>query len=273
MKLLSWNVNGLKSVLSRNINGDKIKGKGVAKMINDNTLMTLLRKEDPDYVCLQEIRCSAKSCDHERFISKDIYPYQYVNYSKTKKGYSGTLVACKTKPLRVTYDFETTKDPGLDDEGRVITIYYNDWCLVNVYTPNSGVNGLQRLQWRVSTWDRLFREYVNKLTVMYNVIIMGDFNVIRTDIDSYRVPIPHIAGGTKEERDSFNQLLDHGFIDTFRILRPSDKKYSWVFSGARRLGFRLDYALVNGNFYIYDSDIIEWLGSDHLPLILVCELY
>ncbi len=272
IKIISWNVNGLQSILKRNVNGDKVQGGNVKKMVGANILSRLIADENPDILCLQEIRCSLKF-DHAKFLP-DEYKYQYVNYATTRKGYSGVMVITKLQPLSVAYNFGSIlNDKGLDNEGRVITLEYDDFYIINVYTPNSGVRGLHRLAWRINTWDVKFRAYVTDLSKIKNVIVIGDLNVIHTTLDCYRSPIPHIAGGTIDERNSFEKLLAAGFVDAFRLIYANVKKFTWVYGVERKNGFRLDYALVNGNFKIYDCDVLDYKGSDHLPIFIELATY
>lgn len=189
LKIISWNVNGLKSVLNKDSQGIKSTIAKLTKEEKHNSLSVLINDEHPDILCLQEIKCS-NAFDHQVFIPD--YPYQYANYSN-QKGYSGTLVASKIMPNEVRYNFEELADTiPLDDdinkllrEGRVITVYYDTFVLVNVYAPNSGINGLLRLDIRVNKWESLMRMYLTKISNNgLNIVLIGDLNVVLSTINS-----------------------------------------------------------------------------------------
>ena len=242
MKLVSWNVNGLRAVL----------GKG---------FLDYFKAVNADIFCLQEIKLSEGQLD------LPLEGYQcYYNYAE-KKGYSGTAVFTKVKPLSVTY--------GTDNEGRVITLEFADFYVVNVYTPNSQEE-LARLSFRLD-WDKNFREYVCSLDSIKPVLICGDMNVAHKEID-IKNPKTNLrnAGFTIEERDSFSSLLAAGFTDTFRYLHPTEVCYSWwsyrFKARERNTGWRIDYWLISNRAskWIKEAGIeTTVLGSDHCPIYVV----
>lgn len=242
MKLVSWNVNGLRAVL----------GKG---------FMDFFKSVDADIFCLQEIKLSAGQLD----LSLEGY-HSYYNYAQ-KKGYSGTAVFSKKEPLSVVY--------GSDDEGRVITLEFEDFYVVNVYTPNSQEE-LARLSFRLD-WDAKFRDYVCSLDAVKSVLICGDMNVAHKEID-IKNPKTNLrnAGFTIEERDSFSLLLSSGFTDTFRLLHPTEVCYSWwsyrFKARERNTGWRIDYWLISNraSSKVKEAGIYTTvLGSDHAPVFVV----
>lgn len=260
MKIISWNVNGLRSVLGKNKQGEKIKD-------GENLIETLL-KEDYDIICLQEIKCTTEQVDLE-FIER--MGYNIILNCAQRKGYSGTAIFTKVKPLSVRTDFHD------DNEGRIIIAEYSKFVLVNLYVPNSKPD-LSRLNFRVNEWDVNIRQLVNEITKSgKEVILCGDFNVAHNDIDVHN---PKSANGshgfTKEERESFAKLLDEcSLIDTFRHLHPKTVKYSWFSpfakSRANNKGWRIDYFLVSEKLKnkLKKADIFsEYYGSDHLVIFI-----
>ncbi len=246
MKLISWNVNGLRAC----------KTKGFDEYF---------RIEDADIFCIQETKMQEGQADLE----KEGY-YRYMS-SAIKKGYSGTLVYTKTKPLSVVYGVN-----GLyNDEGRVITLEYETFYLVNVYVPNSK-EGLLRLDYRMIFEDN-FREYLTSLDKVKPVILCGDLNVAHEEID-IKNPKTNLrnAGFTVEEREKFSTLLNSGFTDSFRYLYPERVLYSWwsyrFHAREKNAGWRIDYFVVSNSLKenildsIIDTDI---LGSDHCPVKLI----
>ena len=191
MKWISWNVNGLRACLSKGF-------------------LDFIRKENPDVIALQETKMQPHQADFE------IPGYRIIWNSAQKPGYSGTAVLTKVEPLKITYGIGF---PELDTEGRCITLSYQDLYFVTVYTPNSQ-DGLKRLDIRMR-WDDAFRKYVQKLSAEKTVIICGDMNVAHEEIDLKNPSSNHMnAGFSDEERAKFTELLDAGFIDTFRYFYP-----------------------------------------------------
>ena len=250
MKFVSWNVNGLRAVMSKNF-------------------MEEFDKLDADFFCLQETKLQEGQIDW----NKEGY-YDYWNYAE-KKGYSGTAIFTKHKPISVAYGIGIEEH---DHEGRVITLEYDDYYMIVVYTPNSQ-NELKRLDYRM-TWEDAFREYLCALKDKKPVIVCGDMNVAHKEID-LKNPKTNTknAGFTIEERNKMSELLDAGFIDTFRYLYPDQKDiYSWwsyrFKAREKNAGWRIDYFLVSDNLKdkIKEAKIhTEIFGSDHCPVELVLE--
>ena len=251
MKLISWNVNGIRAIAKKNF-------------FKDFNIMM------PDILCLQE----TKGQDHqvaETLSSIDNY-FIYSN-SAIRKGYSGTAIISKIKPVSVNYDMGIEKH---DQEGRVICAEYENFYLINVYVPNSG-NDLKRLDYR-QIWDLDFFNYLKNLEKNKPVIVCGDFNVAHKEIDLAR-PKPNYnksAGFMQEEIDGMDRFTSGGLIDTFRQLHPdTPNRYSWwsYRGGARdrNVGWRIDYFLVSEDLLtiIEDADILDKVkGSDHCPVSL-----
>lgn len=246
MKLISWNVNGLRACA----------GKGFGESF---------KALDADVVCLQETKMQVGQLDLEF----DGYE-SYWNYAD-KKGYSGTAIYTRVKPLSVSNDIGIDEH---DHEGRVITMEFDDFYLVCVYVPNSQ-DELKRLTYRMK-WEDDFRSYVSGLAEKKGVVICGDLNVAHNDID-IKNPASnrHNAGFTDEERGKFNALLDAGFVDSWRMLNPDTVKYSWwsyrFKARERNAGWRIDYFIVSESMKdrITGAEIHnEIFGSDHCPVEL-----
>lgn len=246
MKLISWNVNGLRACA----------GKGFGESF---------KALDADVVCLQETKMQAGQLDLEF----DGYE-SYWNYAD-KKGYSGTAIYTRIKPLSVSNDIGIDEH---DHEGRVITMEFDDFYLVCVYVPNSQ-DELKRLTYRLK-WEDDFRSYVSGLAEKKGVVICGDLNVAHNEID-IKNPASnrHNAGFTDEERGKFNALLDAGFVDSWRMLNPDTVKYSWwsyrFKARERNAGWRIDYFIVSESMKdrISGAEIHnEIFGSDHCPVEL-----
>lgn len=245
MRFISWNVNGLRAVVKKGF---------------EDIFWSL----DADFVCLQETKLQ------EGQISLDLPGYESYWCYAEKKGYSGTAIFTRHTPLSVSYNLGV---PEHDSEGRVITLEYGDFYLVCVYTPNSQ-DGLRRLDYRMS-WEDDFREYLCELDKAKPVIICGDMNVAHEEIDLKNPATNHMNPGfSDEERGKFTELLDAGFIDTFRSLYPDrTDAYSWwsyrAAARQRNVGWRIDYFVVSerlrGN--IKDAYILPGvMGSDHCPV-------
>ena len=251
MKIISWNVNGIRAVLKKNF-------------------MEFMDEYNPDIICLQEIKASEEQVD----LKLDNYPYKYWN-SAVKKGYSGTAIFSKYPPITVENGLKIEKH---DMEGRVITLELNNYYLVTVYTPNSK-RDLSRLSYRHNEWDIDFLIYLKKLEERKPVIFCGDLNVAHKEID-LKNPKNNKknAGFTLEERQGFNNFIDSGFIDTFRIFNNEEGHYTWwsyMFNArARNIGWRIDY-FCSSNLIknkIKKSIILpEILGSDHAPILIEVE--
>ena len=244
MKLISWNVNGLRACVGKDFEQQ-------FKALN------------ADFFCLQETKIQAGQLD----ISFPGYT-SYWNYAD-KKGYSGTAIFTKHKPLDVTYGIGMDEH---DHEGRVITLEMDDFYLVTVYTPNSQ-DGLRRLDYRMK-WEKDFQDYLHRLDRKKPVVVCGDMNVAHEEIDIKNPKTNRRnAGFTDEEREKMTQLLDSGFIDTFRTLYPEQVTYSWwsyrFRARERNTGWRIDYFLISERLRdrLEDAKIhTEIMGSDHCPV-------
>ncbi|WP_347714718.1 exodeoxyribonuclease III [Prevotella denticola] len=244
MKLISWNVNGLRACVGKDFEQQ-------FKALN------------ADFFCLQETKMQAGQLD----ISFPGYA-SYWNYAD-KKGYSGTAIFTKHKPLDVTYGIGMDEH---DHEGRVITLEMDDFYLVTVYTPNSQ-DGLRRLDYRMK-WENDFQTYLHWLDEKKPVVVCGDMNVAHEEIDIKNPKTNRRnAGFTDEEREKMTQLLDSGFIDTFRTLYPEQVTYSWwsyrFRARERNTGWRIDYFLISERLRdrLEDAKIhTEIMGSDHCPV-------
>ncbi|MBR1592551.1 MAG: exodeoxyribonuclease III [Ruminococcus sp.] len=247
MKFISWNVNGLRAVMNKNFR-------------------EIFESLDADIFCLQEIKCTREQADFE----PEGY-YSYYNSSTAKKGYSGTAVFTKNKPLSVKYGI----DGKHTDEGRVITCEYENFYFVCCYVPNAQPE-LKRIDYRMNFEDDM-REYLTELDKKKPVVYCGDLNVAHNEIDlkNPKTNVGH-PGFSDEERGKFNQLLNAGFADTFRRLYPDKVRYSWwsyrFRAREKNSGWRIDYFIVSERFMNSVKDSIihtDIMGSDHCPVCLV----
>ena len=247
MKLISWNVNGIRAAM----------GKG---------FLDFVKKESPDIMCVQETKMQEGQAE----VPLDGY-HQYW-CSAEKKGYSGTAMFSKEKPVSVSYGLGICEH---DREGRVITAEYHDFYMVDVYVPNSQ-DGLRRLDYRMK-WEDDIREYLKNLEKRKPVIICGDFNVAHKEIDLKNPKTNRKnAGFTDEERDKMTELLESGFTDTFRYFHPdAEGVYSWWsyrFNARKNnAGWRIDYFLVSESLEdrLERAEILtDVYGSDHCPVLL-----
>ena len=250
MKLVSWNVNGLRSCLTKGF-------------------LEYVKQEDPDIVCLQETKLQPEQAVFE------LEGYHRYFHSADKKGYSGTAVLTKEEPLSVVYGFG---DDVHRHEGRVITAEYPEFFLVCCYTPNSQ-DGLKRLDYRME-WEDAFRAYLLALDAKKPVILCGDLNVAHREIDIKNDKTNHMSAGfTDQERGKMTELLDAGFADSFRVLHPDEVKYSWwsyrFHAREKNAGWRIDYFIVSRRIAdrIRAAEIHnEIFGSDHCPVELDIDL-
>lgn len=246
VKLVSWNVNGLRAVA----------GKRFAQIFDEL---------DADCVCLQETKLQKGQIDLE-FLGYT----SYWNYAD-KPGYSGTVIYTRKPVLSVSYGLGVDEH---DHEGRVVTLEFEDFYLVNVYVPNSQ-DGLRRLDYRMR-WEDAFRGFVKSLESRKPVVVCGDMNVAHEEIDLKNPSTNHFnAGFSDEERSKFTELLGSGFIDTWRFQHPDEVKYSWwSYRGGARFrnaGWRIDYFLVSESLreHIFSTEILNDIaGSDHCPVVL-----
>jgi exodeoxyribonuclease-3 len=263
MKLISWNVNGIRSALK----------KGFVEYV---------RKENPDIICLQETKAQQGQAEI------DLPEYEEYWNSAQRKGYAGTAIFSKTKALSVSYGVQEKGKPlelkdkygDANTEGRVITAEYEKFYVVTVYTPNSKPD-LTRLDFRQNTWDPGFLDYLKRLEKKKPVLFCGDLNVAHEEIDLARPDTNHHAHGfTDEERAGFSKIIEAGFVDTFRSFHPGEGgHYSWwsTFGGARarNVGWRIDYWVVSGSIKNKIKEAFirpEVMGSDHCPVGIVLDI-
>lgn len=250
MKFISWNVNGFRACL----------GKGFEEFF---------KSCDADFFCIQETKMQP---DQATFDAPGYYQYWY---SAEKKGYSGTAIFTKHEPKSVKYGLGI---PEHDKEGRAITLEYDDFYLLCVYTPNAQ-RELARLGYRMS-WEDALRDYMKKLDSKKPVIYCGDLNVAHEEIDLKNPKTNHFSAGfSDEERGKFTQLLEAGFTDTFRKLYPEKVQYSWwsymYHAREKNVGWRIDYFVVSDRIFgkVKDSFILnDVFGSDHCPVGIELEV-
>lgn len=249
-RIVSFNVNGIRAIMKKDFEKD-------------------MESLDPDILCLQETKAQDDQVSEALTSFKS---YHLVSNSATKKGYSGTAILSKEKPLDVIYDIGVEEH---DDEGRVIAAEYEDYFVVVVYVPNAG-SALKRLDYR-TTWDEAFLNYLKDLEKKKPVIVCGDFNVAHREIDLARPKANYDkhAGFTQKEIDGMDAYTSSGFVDTFRMLHPDEVKYSWwSYRGgarSRNVGWRIDYFLVSESIKdrIIKSEILnDVMGSDHCPVMV-----
>lgn len=258
MKIVSWNVNGLKSIIKSDFENN-------------------VKKINADIICLQE----TKITNNIENLNLDNY-YKYFNYSN-KAGYSGVAIFSKEKAesvfIGITVENEDGEMENIDTESRVLTIEYNDYFIVSVYVPCSQSNN-KRQNERME-FDNNFYEYIKRLNNIKNVIICGDFNVCHKDIDICNLDRhKNIELFSNEERVSFNEILDLGFIDSYRYMHPQMRKYTFWTNDIEdrinsKLGWRLDYILISDFMRknIREANILtEIKGSDHCPIELVIKV-
>ena len=245
MKIISWNVNGLRAILRKNF-------------------LEYLDREKPDILCLQEVRASPDDLEQ-------LWPVAYTTYWNVaqRKGYAGTAIFTKKRPIQISCGTECAEN---DCEGRLLTAEYPDFFLVNAYVPNSQ-RELTRLDYR-QKWDRAFLKHLKKLDRKKPVIFCGDFNVAHTELDLAN-PKGNLGthGFTHEERSGFSALIEAGFMDSFREFEQGSGHYTWWSPRpgvrARNIGWRIDYFLISARLrprlkraFIH----CEVLGSDHCPI-------
>ncbi len=246
MKIISWNINGINS------------------WKDNKEVFDFLEKNDSDIFCVQEIKTS-----HEKLpeLLKE-FPFHFYHFAE-KNGYSGTAIFSKQKPISYTFGLE-----NIDQDGRVITLEFADFFLVNVYTPNSKMD-LSRLDYRKETWDVNFLKHLKNLSTDKKVIVCGDLNVLGSDLDlqhyEHFLEDFNLRKKVTNERIGLRNILDFGFVDSYRKLYPEEIKFSWI--SHPKLGFpctRLDYFLVAESWMnkVIDSRIESCVGSDHMPIVL-----
>ena len=260
MKLFSWNVNGLRAVLTK------------------GALQSFIDKYQPDILCLQETKAKQGQAE------VDLPEYEEIWNSAERAGYSGTAIFTKVKPLSVRFGFFEEQEAlsGWEDafgdarrEGRVLTAEFDGFYLVNVYVPNEK-HSLERMGYREKVWDKALLSYMKQLEQTKPVIVCGDFNVAHEPIDLARPKDNEgNAGFTKSGRQGMTNFLDGGYIDSWRMLHPDEQKYTWwsfrMGARARNIGWRIDYFLVSKKLekQIKNAEIYnEVMGSDHCPIEL-----
>ncbi|MFF3022498.1 exodeoxyribonuclease III [Gottfriedia sp. NPDC057948] len=250
MKLISWNVNGIRACVQ----------KGFLDYFNE---------QKADLFCIQETKCQ------EDQITLELDGYYQFWHSAVRKGYSGTAIFTKHKPLNVSFGFNGKEE---DQEGRVLTLEFEKFYMVNVYTPNSQ-RDLARLPIRLK-WEDDFKSYLNKLDEQKPVILCGDLNVAHNEIDLANPKSNRTNSGfTEEERGKMTALLESGFTDSFRFLNPTkESSYSWWSYMAkvreRNIGWRIDYFIISNRLQneLINSEIHSHIiGSDHCPVVLTME--
>jgi exodeoxyribonuclease-3 len=280
--IISWNVNGIRSNIF-NQPGGKYTGrisKGIAApfhITNDSHFAQMIAKYQPDIVCLQETRCD-EIIFNAIVDDQTQLAYRYINHSTNPargrgSGYSGTAIFSKTKPINIIKGLPSLPSP--DNEGRCITAEYDNFFVVNVYTPNSGSNE----EYRIGTWDISMLKYLKDLKKTgKDVLLVGDLNVCREEIDIFTGYPPlskRIAGLLPEEIENMKHYHDAGFIDTYRFINPDeDEGFTWWNPRVKQHrelnhGWRLDYGLASDISKCVDSQIAsEVMGSDHCPIVI-----
>lgn len=256
MKIISWNINGIRAWKDK-----------------PGTLDFVEKKSRADIVCFQETKAQPEQIKELELFKK--FPYHYW-HSAEKKGYSSTGIISKIEPKKVWYGMDNSP---IENEGRIINAEFDDFILITVYTPNSK-NDLSRVDLRHDNWDKNFLKHMQKLEKKKPVIVCGDLNVAHNEIDLARPEAnmttekkPGSAGFTNKERSGFQNFIDAGFIDSFRFKHPKKIQYSWwsyrAAARARNVGWRIDYFLTSKKFAdkITSAKIHDdILGSDHCPV-------
>jgi len=253
VRIASWNVNGIRAVE------------------NKGNFFEFCGREDLDVLCFNETKLQEKNIPEYRKKLPQ-FPFQYWSCSIAKKGYSGVAILSKVEPVSVKVGIDQKEH---DQEGRVLTAEFDSFYVVSTYIPNAGQK-LERLKYRVDSWDVDFRNYLKSLDKPF--IWLGDLNVVHQEIDIWEIKGKEkLAGCTPEERRSFSETLEEGFVDTFRELHPQEKKFSWYsqrnpVARQKNQGWRLDYIVVSQPLMqrVQDSLIHDnVMGSDHHPVELL----
>jgi len=255
MDIITWNVNGIRAIVKKDF-------------------FNTIEKLNPDILCLQETKAQNKEV--EKALAPLASTYHFYFNAAEKKGYSGTAILCKKKPVKIVNDMGIDAH---DTEGRIQCAEYTNFYIVNVYVPNAGQQ-LKRLSYR-KKWDADFLTYLKNLKKVKPVIVCGDFNVAHHSIDlkNDKSNYNKTAGYTQVEIDGFDTLINNGFIDSYRYLHPNDISYTyWSYrfnARARNTGWRIDYVLVTENIIdkINSVQILSaFMGSDHCPVLLKIDL-
>ena len=257
LKIFSWNVNGIRAVLRK------------------KALQSFIDEYQPDILCLQETKAKQGQAEI------DLPEYEEIWNSAERAGYSGTAIFTKIKPINVEkFEISCNDDYGdLSTEGRVQVVEFDNFFLVNVYTPNSKPD-LSRLKLRYESWDPEFLNLLENLELKKPVITCGDFNAAHQNIDIARPEYNHhSAGFTDEEREGISKILAAGFIDSFRFLHPNSERYTWWShwgnARANNVGWRIDYFFISATLRkkLVDAEIYESVfGSDHCPISITLDI-
>ena len=276
MRIISFNVNGIRSIAKKQKNGAK------DATPDNNCLKVMLDEQNPDILCLQEIKtCSPKDLD----FLKTQMPFVYTNHSTVRKGYSGVALLSKIEPLKVTYNFDRIDPSKIDNtdnldfnrEGRLITAEFDEFVVISCYTPNAKAY-LARLDERC-VWECILRSYMSEIQDETDkpVILCGDLNVCHTELDYYGKQKDDAAGQSPLEKYHFGRMITDGYIDALRYKYPSERIYThWSnFCKTRKKtnGWRLDYFMVAERIkdtIIDSTSLMDYFGSDHCPI--VCDL-
>jgi len=278
MRFITFNVNGIRSISNKLKNGDKMISK------NNNCLQTLLEEQQPDFLCLQEIKTQNES-DLESL--SYYFPYRYTNFSKNKKGYSGVSLLSRIEPEWVSCDFDLFHEDRIGEyekfdfiqEGRLICAKFQTFLLITVYVPNSKP-GLIRIQERM-IWENLLRNYLRELEIEFKlpIIVCGDLNVAPEDKDIHRKQPKDTPGASKQERDQFQNLVKDGWLDAYRCLHPQEIQYTYWsnFANSREnnKGWRIDLFLLSSSLQHTIQlchSLTDYHGSDHCPVLLSLDI-
>lgn len=266
MKIITLNVAGIRAILSKNKQGKR-------ETDDPNVIEALIKEQTPDIIALQETKCPENL---NTKLDLNIYPFQKIIASQTRKGYSGVGIFSKIQPLKVLDNFPLEHN----EEGRVLALEFEKFYLINAYVPNSKAD-LSRLEYRITKWEPTMREYINKLQETKPVIYVADLNVAPTEIDIYKAKgHERTAGFTIEERTEYPKLITEcKLIDTYRHLYPEKREYTYFSNFAksreRNAGWRIDMALVSNKIKnkIKEVNILkDYHGSDHVPVVLEIDL-
>ncbi|MBQ9403185.1 exodeoxyribonuclease III [Candidatus Saccharibacteria bacterium] len=262
--IFSWNVNGIRAITKK------------------GALKNFIEVKNPDILCIQETKAKQGQAEI------DLEEYKEIWNSASRAGYSGTAIFTKPEPLQTIYGFSENINSGYNwqedaygdplSEGRVLTAEYPEFFLVTVYTPNSK-HELTRLKLRELLWDPAFLKYLKELEASKPIVVCGDFNAAHTEIDLARPKDNELnAGYTKEERQGITNLINAGFIDTFRTLHPTEQKYTWwtwrARARERNIGWRIDYFFISKSLRdnLKSAEIHNNVtGSDHCPVSIKLE--
>jgi len=278
MRIISWNVNGVRATTGKLKNGEKKGGP------TNNVITTLVEEQKPDVLCFQEVKTQSEG---DLACFKPLFKHIYCNFAKHKKGYSGVALLTNVEPTWVTYGFDEYPEEYIGDyankefhhEGRIISAGFENYIVVTVYSPNAQPE-LARIETRIE-WEQVLRMYLKQLEEDHAlpVILCGDLNCAIHDMDIYNPKMKKKTPGCSvEERDEFQLMFDAGFTDSFRHLHPDIQKYSYWsnFRNARErnMGWRIDYMLVSDTIKdkIAEADCLtDYYGSDHCPILLALQ--